>query len=110
VHFRGAGGAKKYLQGQLADKIEKYNMPISQYIGTKKLGGGVAMSAQAQYQGLNNDDYDSMYFPMNGENEFRGLDDGSPVLLEDQQGTKKILRGKKDRVRMRGHVYEKRVK
>ena len=109
VHFRGAGGAKKYLQGKLADKTEKYNMPISQYIGTRRLGGGVAMSPEAQNEGLNNEAYESMYFPMSGSNEFRGLDDGSPVYLEDDKGTKKVLRGRKDRAVMHGKVFEKRI-
>ena len=109
VHYRGAGGAKKYLQGQMADKQEKYNVPISQYIGTKRLGGGIATSPQAQYEGLNNEQYESMYFPMQGENEFRGLDDGSPVYIEDQYGKKKILRGNSHRAIMKGDVYERRM-
>jgi hypothetical protein len=109
VHYRGATGAKKYLMGKVSDRPEKYNVPISQYIGSKRLGG-IAMSPQAQHQGLNNESYDSMYFPMHGENEFRGLDDGSPVYLEDEEGTKKILRGKKHKARMKGHVFESRLK
>jgi hypothetical protein len=108
VHYRGAGGAKKYLQGQMKDKQESYNVPISQYIGTRRLGG-IAMSHEAQYEGLNNDAYESMYFPMHGENEFRGLDDGSPVYLEDQEGNSKILKGNRHRAIMHGNVFEKRI-
>lgn len=110
VHYRGAGGAKKYLLGQMKDQPEKYNVPISQYLGSKRLGGAVAMSAQAQHEGLNNDSFESMYFPMSGENEFRGLDNGDPVYLEDEKGKKKVLRGRRDRARMHGNVFEKRLK
>ena len=65
---------------------------------------------QAQHQGLNNENFDSMYFPMHGENEFRGLDDGSPVYLEDERGKKKVLKGKYHRTLMHGGVFETRVK
>jgi hypothetical protein len=108
VHYRGAGGARKYLQGEMADKPEKYNVPISQYLGTRRLGG-VATTTQAQHEGLNNQNFESMYFPMHGENEFRGLDDGSPVELTDEYNNRKILRGKKHKAKMRGSVYERRL-
>jgi hypothetical protein len=39
VHFRGEGGARKYLKGQVSDKPESYNMPTSQYI--KQAGGSI---------------------------------------------------------------------
>lgn len=50
-----------------------------------------------------------MIFPMEGEHEFRGLDDGSPVYLEDETGKKKVLKGNKHKVKMRGRVFEKRL-
>lgn len=110
VHYRGAGGAKKYLQGQMADQPEKYNMPISKYIAQHQAGGhGVATSAGAKFTGLNDGSFSSMSFPMDGYNEFRGLDDGSPVYLEDEDGKKKVLKGKKHKALMRGNVFEKRV-
>lgn len=110
VHYRGATGARKYLQGKVSDRPEKYNVPISQYLGARRLGGAVAASPAMQHEGLNNENFESMYFPMSGENEFRGLDDGSPVYLEDQYGKKKILHGPKHIAKMKGNVYEKRIR
>lgn len=74
------------------------------------MGGAVAMSGMAQHQGLNNPSFDSMMFPMTGVNDFRGLDDGSPVYLEDETGKTKILKGPKHRAKMTGKVFEKRIK
>jgi hypothetical protein len=111
IHYRGATGAKKYLQGQLADQPEKYNIPISKYIAQHQAGGhGVAMSSGAKSVGLNNGSFSTMSFPMDGYNEFRGLDDGTPVYLEDEDGKKKILKGKRHKAIMRGNVFEKRLK
>lgn len=110
IHFRGLGGAKKYLQGKLADKPESYNTPISKYIAKKQAGGPVVAANQAaQYNGLNNPSFNQMVFPMRGVNEFRGLDNGEPVYLEDETGKKKVLKGKKHKTRMTGTVYEKRL-
>lgn len=112
VHFRGTAGARKYLQGQVPDKPEAYNSSISDYIGLKGIRqmGGVAITPQQQYTGLNNPGYDHMTFPMYGENEFRGLDNGGPVLLEDETGKKKILKGPKHKTKMKGRVFETRLK
>lgn len=113
VHFRGTAGAKKYLQGQVPDKPEAYNSSISDYIGLKgiKQAGGpvVASTPSAQYQGLNNGSFNQMIFPMDGENEFRGLDDGTPVYLEDETGKKKVLKGKHQKAKMKGRVFETRL-
>ena len=93
VHFRGTAGAKAYLQGKVANKPEAYNSSISDYLGlpgSRQMGGAaVASSPSAQYHGLNNGSFSQMVFPMTGENTFRGLDDGSPVYLEDETGKKK---------------------
>jgi len=112
VHFRGEGGAKKYLLGQAKDKPESYNMSTSKYIATRQIGGnvGVASTPSAQYTGLNDASFTNMIFPMKGENTFRGLDSGDPVYLEDETGKKKILKGKKDTTKMKGKVFEKRLK
>jgi hypothetical protein len=110
VHFRGAGDAKKYLQGKLADKPESYNMSISKYIAKKQTGGmGIATTRATQANGLNDQSFDEMMFPMHGDNIFRGLDNEEPVYLEDEVGKKKILRGRHQTVKMRGKVYEKRM-
>jgi hypothetical protein len=108
VHFRGAGGAKKYLQGKLKDKPEAYNIPISKYIAKHQMGG-IAATPQQQYTGLNDESFNEMIFPMNGINTFRGLDDGQPVYLEDESGKKKVLRGRHDKTKMNGKVFEKRM-
>jgi hypothetical protein len=126
VHFRGEGGAKKYLQGKLADKPESYNMSISKYIAKHQTGGSsfymnptthfmmggvpIAVTGSAQFNGLNNSSFHEMMFPMEGVNTFRGLDDGEPVYLEDEAGKKKVLRGRHQRTKMTGKVYEKRLK
>lgn len=113
VHFRGTAGAKAYLQGKVPNKPEAYNSSISDYLGIKgsrQMGGAVvASSPSAQYHGLNNGSFSSMVFPMHGENTFRGLDDGSPVYLEDETGKKKVLKGKHHKTKMTGKVWEKRI-
>jgi hypothetical protein len=110
IHYRGIKGAKDYLQGNLADKPEDYNMSISKYIGSRQAGGAVVASTpSSQYHGLNNGSFSSMVFPMEGENTFRGLDDGTPVYLEDETGNKKILKGRHHKTKMKGHVFETRL-
>lgn len=111
VHFRGETGAKKYLQGKLADQPESYNVPISKYIAKHQAGGvPVARTTSSQANGLNNDSFDEMIFPMHGDNIFRGLDSEEPVYLEDEAGKKAVLKGRHHTARMRGKVYEKRLK
>lgn len=120
IHFRGEGGAKKYLLGKAKDKPESYNMPTSKYIAKHAMGGAVvggggsgvpvAMSSGSQHMGLNNGSFSEMIFPMHGENEFRGLDNYEPVYLEDETGKKKILKGKHHKAKMTGNVYEKKLK
>lgn len=111
VHFRGEGGAKKYLLGKAKDKPESYNMSTSKYISKHQMGGvPVAMNAGQQFTGLNDSSFSEMMFPMSGVNTFRGLDSGEPIYLEDEEGKKKVLKGKKHTTKMTGKVYEKRVK
>jgi len=109
VHFRGAAGAKRYLQGTLSDKPESYNIPISKYIGTRQMGGAIALTPASQHFGLNNPNFDHMHFPLQGTNTFRGLDDGTPVLLEDETGKKKVLKGRHHTAKMTGRVNETRL-
>jgi hypothetical protein len=109
VHFRGEGGARKYLQGKMKDQPEKYNVPISKYISQHQ-AGGVARTPEQQYTGLNDGSFDHMLFPTEGAHEFRGLDNGEPVYLQDETGREKILKGNRHRAIMRGNVYEKRIK
>jgi len=111
VHFRGEGGAKKYLQGKLKDKPESYNVSISKYIARHQMGGApIAMTPSSQFNGLNNSSFNEMVFPMSGINTFRGLDNGEPVYLEDEEGKRKVLKGKNHTTKMKGKVYEKRLK
>ena len=106
IHFRGTAGAKKYLLGQLSDKPETYNTPISSYIGTKQTGGAVAMNPAAQHMGLNNPSFSEMTFPMEGEHVFRGLDDSTHVYVEDETGKSDILVGPKHKKKFKGKVKE----
>jgi len=71
--------------------------------------GGMAMTPQQQHMGLNDPRYHSMMFPMQGMNMFRGLDNGQPVLIQDQMGQKKILKGKYDTANFYGNVHETRL-
>lgn len=107
IHFRGEGGAKKYLKGELKDKPEAYNIKISDYI---KQTGGVATTPEEQYVGLNNLAFDNLFMPLQGINTIRGLDDGNPVEVTDEEGNRKILYGPKHTFKAKGKVYEKRLK
>jgi len=64
------------------------------------------------YNGLNKSNSDMMYFPNSGkqtQRTFRGLDDGTPVFVQDAEGKNKILRGANDTTVLDGHVIEKRM-
>ena len=70
--------------------------------------GGIASTPQDQYTGLNNPMYNMMHFPMQGTNTFRGLDNGSPVLLKNK-GKYTILQGPNQTAKMTGPVTEYRL-
>lgn len=85
--------------GQYADRM----------VGKRQNGGyGVADTESKKYIGLNDPSFDRMYFPMEGKNLFRGLDNGQPVHLRDSKGKYVILNGPKDTEYMSGDVYESR--
>lgn len=70
VHFRGAEGAKRYLSGELGDRPEEYNMPISKYIGMQYGGIPKAQAGQiSEYNDIfdmeNNDVLDNEEKPIN---------------------------------------------
>jgi len=106
VHFRGEGGARKYLKGELKDKPESHNVAISKYI---KRSGGVAVTPQQQYTGLNDDSMDNLFLPLEGTNPIRGLDNGEPVHVQDSIGQEQVLYGPEDIAYMTGGVYERRM-
>jgi hypothetical protein len=68
-----------------------------------------AETTEESYDGLNNPNYDEMVFPLEGMNEFRGLDSGEPVYLEDEKGNSDVLYGPEDTTEMEGEVYEQRM-
>jgi len=107
VHFRGEGGARKYLKGELKDKPESYNIPISKYI--KQSGGNVAVTPEQQYLGLNDSSIDNLFIPLQGTNPIRGLDNGQPVYVRDETGNETVLHGADDVAYMTGGVHEKRL-
>lgn len=107
VHFRGTGGARKYLKGQVGDKPEAYNMPTSKYI---RQAGGIATTLEEQYIGLNDPSFDSLIMPMYGSNVIRGLDSGEPVFVTDDTGKRRVLRDSSDTDIFNGNVYERRLK
>lgn len=85
--------------GQYADRM----------VGKRQNGGyGVADTEDKKYIGLNDPSFDKMYFPMEGKNLFRGLDNGQPVHLRDSKGKYVVLNGPKDTEYMSGDVYESR--
>lgn len=63
-----------------------------------------------QQEGLNNENYDSMYFPTQGVNTFRGLDSEQPVHIADSYGKQTILTHPSQTVKMVGPVKESRLK
>lgn len=73
-------------------------------------GYGVAITPEEQHIGLNNPDYDHLFIPLQGTTTIRGLDDGSPVEVIDEEGTRKVLRGPKHTFKAKGSVKEKRLK
>jgi hypothetical protein len=75
----------------------------------KMQSGGVAITPEQQYQGLNDPKYNKLLFPNEGMNTFRGLDNGQPVLLQDQLGNQKVLKGKYDVANFYGNVIEHRL-
>lgn len=109
VHFRGETGARRYLKGEVKDKPESYNSSISNYI--KQAGGvPIAKTRRQQNVGLNDSDIDSLILPLDGINTIRGLDSGEPVFIEDETGKRKVLRGPKQLARMKGRVFERKLK
>lgn len=109
VHFRGEKGARDYLKGEVSDKPEAYNMSISKYIGSKQTGG-IAVTPEEQFIGLNNPYFDELLMPLQGTNTIRGLDSGQPVYVEDDFGNRKILYGPEDTTVLKGTVREKKLK
>lgn len=95
-----------YLMNNIAiNEQNNLNNQVAQFGGLS-----IAKTSEEQYDGLNNPDYDEMIFPLYGDNEFRGLDNGEPVFLQDETGKKKVLKGRKDTAKMTGKVFEKRIK
>lgn len=89
---------------------DKYPDEASFFKAFPKAQKGLAVTPEQQYEGLNNPRYTEMEFPMQGNNVFRGLDNGQPVLLKDSTGKQKILTGPQDTTIMKGTVKEKRIK
>lgn len=89
---------------------EKYPDEASFFKAFPKAKKGLAVTPEQQFVGLNNPMYTEMEFPMQGNNIFRGLDNGQPVLLKDATGKQKILTGPQDTTIMKGTVKEKRIK
>lgn len=80
---------------------------------SKKQAGGrmpIARTAEEQYIGLNNESLDELVLPLQGTNPIRGLDNGKPVYIQDENGQSDILYGPDDISHMQGKVYERRLK
>lgn len=75
-----------------------------------KQTGGVALTPEQQYVGLNNPYYDALLLPLTGWNTIRGLDSGEPVAVEDEFGNNDVLYGPNDTVKLKGTVREKRLR
>lgn len=86
-------------------RFRKSQLEIGGY-GKYKFAGTVG----EQQEGLNNNNYDSMYFPTQGVNTFRGLDNGQPIHISDSFGQHTILTHPGQTVKMRGVVKESRLK
>jgi hypothetical protein len=104
---------KQIWNPEISNEWRPYNGPNPHsdhiHVSYKRQVGGYASTPMQQYMGLNNPAYDQMFFPTEGVNDFRGLDNGQPVLLQDETGTKKILRNKYQIAKMHGNVHEIRL-
>jgi hypothetical protein len=78
----------------------------------RQAGGSVpiARTKQQQVIGLNNDALDELILPLSGTNTIRGLDSGHPVMVQDENGNTKVLYGPKHTTRMKGRVFERKLK
>ena len=111
-NFLSSEQGRKYMESQGYEIIDERNRKghgAHWHLEPKYQFGGVAQTPEEQYIGLNNNDYDEMYFPMQGLNLFRGLDNGQPVSLTDQMGNHKILHNNKQTAYMVGTVHEQRI-
>ena len=90
---------------------KKYGGLLGQYQQGGKIStqGYTARTPQEQHEGLNNPNYQTMQFPMQGSNTFRGLDNGQPVRITDSKGKTKILRGNQHTDTFQGDVFEQRL-
>jgi hypothetical protein len=106
---------KQIWNPEISDEWRPYTGPNPHsdhiHVSYKKKyqAGGYAQTLEQQHEGLNNPTYNQMFFPMQGTNTFRGLDNGQPVLLQDETGKKKILRNKYQVTKMTGNVNEVRL-
>lgn len=76
----------------------------------RKYGGPVARTPQQKFKGLNDESIDELLIPLEGINTIRGLDNGEPVHVMDEQGMEAVLYGPHDTVPMTGSVKERRLK
>lgn len=111
IHFGGAGNVQKAIQnGTFKKPLDANGTSLHGYVfGKKYQNGGVAATPEQQFTGLNNPAFDKLFFPLKGLNQFRGLDSGEPVFLQDQRGNQKILFGPNDVAKMWGSVNEQRI-
>src|ERR1035437_9222997 len=65
-----------------------------------------AVTENEQNEGLNNQNYSHMVFPTQGVNTFRGLNNGQGVIIHDEKGKQRVLRGKHEKTKMNGRVDE----
>ena len=111
-NFLTSPAGRKYMEQQGYEIIDERNRKghgAHWHLEPKYQFGGVASTPEQQFEGLNNDAYDEMYFPLEGLNTFRGLDNGEPVLITDQLGNQQILHNNKQTAYMWGGVHETRL-
>lgn len=91
-----------------------YNPNVKDTVVERKMqiGGqtSVAYTPEQQYTGLNDESLNDLQMPLEGTNTIRGLDSGDPVYVRDSEGKSAVLRGPKDKVKMKGKIIEKRLK
>lgn len=106
-------GNPNYPDNQVPHPEAGNKLTAGQYAtnAIKQTGGAIANTPEELYNGLNNSPYDSMTLNLpNTYNTIRGLDSGQPVMVKDSYGNKKILKGNKDTTRLKGKVYELKIK
>jgi hypothetical protein len=100
------------LRSLQLSQIRYEDVDLARKMGLIKQSGGsvnAALTPIDKYIGLNNNELDDLLIQNNGMNQYRGLDNQQPVLLQDELGSNQLLLGPEDQSSLFGNVYENRL-